>query len=92
MRGVAYANSAEGKALLVHGASRSIVTLTTACGTKPPNRNVGSSAAVGAKPDMTQPGLPSRSHAIRELVIQALDAAEAKNDKKPDKAKSTPKA
>jgi len=31
-----------------------------------------------------QPGLPSRSHAIRELVIQALDAAEApKSDKKP---------
>jgi hypothetical protein len=32
---------------------------------------------------MTQPGLPSRSHAIRELVIQALDAAETKGDKKP---------
>jgi hypothetical protein len=32
----------------------------------------------------TGPGLPSRSHAIRELVIQALDAAEApKTDKKP---------
>ena len=52
-------------------------------GTKPPNWNVGSTVAIGAKPDMTQPGLPSRSHAIRELVIQALDAAEAKNDKKP---------
>jgi metal-responsive CopG/Arc/MetJ family transcriptional regulator len=32
---------------------------------------------------MTQPGLPSRSQAIRELVIQALDAADAKADKKP---------
>ena len=52
-------------------------------GTKPPNWNVGSSVAVGAKLDMTQPGLPSRSHAIRELVVQALDAAEAKHDKKP---------
>jgi hypothetical protein len=33
----------------------------------------------------TGPGPPSRSHAIRKLVIQALDAAEAvpKNDKKP---------
>jgi hypothetical protein len=38
-------------------------------GTKPLNWNVGSSVAFGAKPDMTQPGLPSRSHAIRELVI-----------------------
>jgi hypothetical protein len=56
-------------------------------GPKPPNWNVGSSAAVGAKPDMTQPGLPSRSHAIPELVIQALDATEAKTDTKPDKAK-----
>jgi hypothetical protein len=45
---------------------------------KPPNWNVGSSVAIGAKPDMTQPGLPSRSHAIRELVIQALDAADKK--------------
>jgi hypothetical protein len=26
------------------------------------------------------PGLPSRSHATRELVIQALDAAETKAD------------
>jgi hypothetical protein len=32
---------------------------------------------------MTQRGLPSRSHATQELVIQALDVAEAKNDKKP---------
>jgi hypothetical protein len=33
-----------------------------------------------------QPSLPSRSHAIRELVIQALDAADApKNEPKNDK-------
>jgi metal-responsive CopG/Arc/MetJ family transcriptional regulator len=31
-----------------------------------------------------QPGLPSRSHAIRQLVSDALDAAESgKGDKKP---------
>ena len=56
----------------------------SAIGPKPPNWNVGSSVAVGVKPDMTQPGLPWRSHAIRELAIQALDAAEEpKTDKKP---------
>jgi hypothetical protein len=58
----------------------------TALGPKPPNRNVGSSAAVGAKSDMTQPDLPSRSHAIRELAIQVLDAAEGKGDKTKPKA------
>jgi hypothetical protein len=35
---------------------------------------------------MTQPDLPSRSHAIRELAIQVLDAAEGKGDKTKPKA------